>query len=65
MPFKKKKENTDMHVENIVKDIMYLKAFFCFFFKSKNKSMKGYCKPTDNRVDFFSRFTSGELVRGD
>lgn len=65
MPFKKK-ENTDMHVENIVKDIMYLKAFFfCFFFKSKNQSMKGYCKPTDNRVDFISRFTSGELVRGD
>lgn len=54
-----------MHVENIVKDIMYLKAFFLFFFKSKNKSMKGYCKPTDNRVDFISRFTSGELVRGD
>lgn len=55
-----------MHVENIVKDIMYLKVFFvCFFFKSRNQSMKGYCKPTDNRVDFISRFTSGELVRGD
>lgn len=38
MPFKKK-ENTDMHVENIVKDIMYLKAFFFVFFLNQKTNL--------------------------